>query len=119
MPRIGSIAGRSLANTATRRTFASYPFSGPNISASATALQLGGGSRVANISTWIFSSGKVSLNATGLPYHSFGNEISVNTPAPQNYIKSWTYRGGTTVEGNNIATSGGPIGFWLDRKSVV
>lgn len=118
MPRIGSIAGRSLANTATRRTFASYPFSGPNISASATALQLGGGSRVANISTWIFSSGKVSLNATGLPYHSFGNEISVNTPAPQNYIKSWTYRGGTTVEGNNIATSGGPIGFWLNGVAI-
>jgi hypothetical protein len=126
MPRIGSISGRSLANTATRRTFASYPFNAANISASATALQLGNSARwqgsptpiIANTSTWTFSGGNVTFTGTGLPYHSYGSERAANVPAPQNYIKTWTYRGGTTVEGNNVATGGGLIGLWLNGVAI-
>jgi len=118
MPRIGSTSGRSLANTATRRTFAVYSFTGANISASATALQLGGGNRVANSSSWAFNGKNVTFTGTGLPYHSFGDELSPITPAPQNYIKTWTYRGGTTVEGTNVATGAGLIGLWLNGVAM-
>ena len=118
MPRIGSISGRSLANTATRRSFAVYSFTGANISASATALQLGGGNRVANTSTWTFNGSNVTFIGTGLPYHSYGSESSANLAAPQNYVKTWTYRGGKTIEGTNTSTSGGLIGLWLNGVAM-
>ena len=70
MPRITSISGRSLANTATKRSIVYYPFTGLNVSGLATATQLGGGTRIQNVSTWGFNNGNVTLIATGLPYHS-------------------------------------------------
>lgn len=126
MPRIGSISGRSLANTATRRTFASYPFNAENISASATALQLGNSTRwqgsatpiINNTSTWTFSNGNVTFVGTGLPYHSYGSESSAHIAAPQNYNITWVYRGGTTVEGTNTATNDGLIGLWLNGVAM-
>jgi hypothetical protein len=126
MPRIGSISGRSLANTATRRTFASYPFNAENISASATASQLGNSTRwqgnatpiINNTSTWSFSGANVTFVGTGLPYHSYGSALSVNVPSPQDYNISWVYRGGTTVEGTNVETSGGLIGLWLNGVAM-
>jgi hypothetical protein len=127
MPRIGSIAGRSLANTATRRSFASFPFNAANISASATALQLGNTTRwqgadtpiIGNTSTWTFSGGNVTFTGTGLPYHSYGSLNAANVPAPQNYNITWPYRGGQTVEGPNVATGGGLIGLWLNGVAML
>jgi hypothetical protein len=126
MPRIGSISGRSLANTATRRTFASYPFNAANISASATALQLGNTVRwldpntsiIGNTSTWSFNGSNVTFSGTGLPYHSYGRDASPYVPAPQNYNITWPYRGGTTVEGSNVATGNNLIGIWLNGVAM-
>jgi len=118
MPRIGSISGRSLANTATRRTFDVYSFTGANISASATALQLGGPGRVANSSTWTFNGSNITFVGTGLPYHSYGSDDTASVAVVQNYIKTWTYRGGTTIEGTNIATGVGLIGIWLNGVAM-
>jgi hypothetical protein len=118
MPRIASISGRSLANTATKRSIISYLFTGPNISGVATATQLGGGTRVQNVSTWSFNSGNVALIATGLPYHSYGNSIAVNTGAAQNFNLSWPYRGGTNTEGSTTATGAGLIGVWLNGVAM-
>lgn len=115
MPRIGSIAGRSLANVSTIRKLIAVAFTGPNISASATKLQLGGGTRIANSSTWSFSNTTVSFSGTGLPYHSYGNSLAVNIPADQKYKYTWKYRGGTNVEGTRDYTvGGGLIGLWLN-----
>jgi hypothetical protein len=69
MPRISSQAGKSLANIALKRTIVDYPFTGQNISASASRWQLGGGERIANTSTWTFTNNTVTFVGTGLPYH--------------------------------------------------
>jgi len=118
MPRIGSTAGRSLANTATKRSFSFYAFNSTNISASATVQQLGGGSRSANFSTWTIADSTVSFSGTGLPYHSYGNALAANTPGIRNYNLTWTYRGGTQVEGSSVPTSGGLIGIWLNGVAM-
>jgi hypothetical protein len=123
MPRITSISGRSLANTATKRSITYYPFTGPNISGLATATQLGGGTRTQIISAWSFNNGNVALVATGLPYHSYGNSLAVNTAAAQNFNLSWTYRGGSNIEGSATETVGGEtgggiIGIWLNGVSM-
>lgn len=118
MPRITSISGRSLANTATKRSIVYYPFTGTNISGLATSTQLGGGNRIQNVSTWSFSNGNVGFIGTGLPYHSYGNVLAANIPAQQNFNLSWTYRGGTNVEGSSVETGGGLIGLWLNGVSM-
>lgn len=118
MPRITSISGRSLANTATKRSVNYYPFNGLNISALATATQLGGGNRIQNVSTWSFNNGNVTFTGTGLPYHSYGNSAAANIPAAQNYNLTWTYRGGFNIEGSGTETAGGLIGIWLNGVSM-
>lgn len=118
MPRITSISGRSLANTATKRSIINYSFTEANISGLATATQLGGGNRIQNVSTWSFNNGNVALIATGLPYHSYGNSLVVNTAGPQNYNLSWPYRGGANLEGSAIATGSGVIGIWLNGVAM-
>jgi hypothetical protein len=119
MPRIGSIAGRSLANASTRRTFIAYPFVSLNISASASTSQLGGGNRIDVTSTWTLTSTTVRFVGTGLPYHSYYNSASESIPGVQNYNLTWTYRGGKSVEGNGSATQpGGIIGIWLNGVAM-
>lgn len=117
MPRISSQAGRSLANIATKRVIPDYPFSGPNISASATKTQLGGGNRIANTSTWTFDGASVTFVGTGLPYHSYGSEAMAYTPANQNYRATWPYRGGSRVE-SPTPINQGLIGFWLNGVAM-
>ena len=118
MPRIGSTAGRSLAGTATKRSFSYYAFNSANISTSATVLQLGGGSRVANSSAWTITTNNVSFVGTGLPYHSYGSAEAANTPGVRNYNLNWTYRGGTKVEGPSVPTGAGLIGIWLNGVAM-
>lgn len=118
MPRISSQAGRSLANIATKRVVVNYPFTGPNISASATKTQLGGGNRIANSSIWTFeTNGNVSFTGTGIPYHSYGNEASVYAAGNQNYKLSWPYRGGSRIE-SPAPTAEGIIGIWLNGVAM-
>jgi len=118
MPRFGSISGRSLANGYAKKTISLIPFSSTNISASATVSQLGGGTRVANTSTWTLLGGTVTFNGTGLPYHSYYNSVAANIPSAQNYKFTWAYRGGSKVEGANIETTGGMIGIWLNGVAM-
>lgn len=119
MPRIASVTSRVLSNIGNRKTFPALPFNAENISASATKAQLGGGSRVANTSTWTFSTNKVNFTGTGLPYHSFGSLDAATTPGVQNYNLTWTYRGGTNVEGTYAETvSDGLIGIWLNGVAM-
>ena len=118
MPRFGSIAGRSLANVYAKKSVSLIPFSSTNISASATASQLGGGTRIANTSSWTLLGGTVTFNGTGLPYHSYYNSTSANIPSAQNYNFTWAYRGGSRVEGANIETTGGMIGIWLNGVAM-
>jgi hypothetical protein len=118
MPRITSISGRSLANTATKRSVTYYPFTGTNISGLATSTQLGGGNRIQNVSTWSFNNGNVGFIGTGLPYHSYGNSQAANIPAQQNFNLNWPYRGGSDIEGSAVETGGGLIGVWLNGVSM-
>jgi hypothetical protein len=126
MPRISSQAGKSLANIALKRTIVDYPFTGQNISASASRWQLGGGERIANTSTWTFTNNTVTFVGTGLPYHSFGNSEqgiqsfgeSINAPGNQNFNISWTYRGGQRVASPGTKLNDGLIGIWLNGVSM-
>jgi hypothetical protein len=121
MPRIGSTAGRSLANTASKRIFGNFPFSFTNITSSATRSQLGGTTTrtvdIANI--YSLSGVSLSYSVTGLPYHSYGNPSAANTPAATNLIGTWTWRGGTNVAATpKVAVGNGLIGLWLNGVAM-
>jgi len=121
MPRLGSTAGRSLANTASKRIFGNFPFSFTNITSSATRDQLGGSTtRSADIAN-IYSLNGVSLSysVTGLPYHSYGNPSATVTPAATNLIGTWTWRGGTNVAATpKVSVGSGLIGLWLNGTGL-
>lgn len=70
-------------------------------------------------SIWEFSNGTVSIQATGLPYHSVGNPQAVNVPQAQNYRMTWpNYAGRNYPNPTPTATPYGPIGFWLNGVAV-
>lgn len=96
----------------------SVPFSAPTISSSANTVELGSG-RPAQSCTWTIQNGVIRAQATGLPYHSYGNVTAVNIPAAQNYDLSWTYRGGTNIASQSPAPVGlGLIGLWLNGVAM-
>ncbi len=72
-------------------------------------------------SQWQFSTqGTVSLTATGLPYHSYGNNDDPNTPVDINIEKTFPWRGGTNISAEDkIATDPGTIGYWINGVSIV
>lgn len=119
MPRIASLTSRSLANLGIQQDLAIFPFTAENISTSASSSQLGGGSRIANTSSWSFNGSSVNFAGTGLPYHSYGNLESKYTPSAQNYNLTWTYRGGTSVPGAKETTAGTTIGIWLNGVAIL
>lgn len=118
MPRISSQAGKSLANIAVKHPFVDYPFTGSNISASATRAQLGAGERTANSSNWTFTDNSVKFVGTGIPYHSYGNSLASNIPANQNYNVTWSYRGGQRISSAGNEVKSGLIGFWLNGVGI-
>lgn len=120
MPVLSLLSARSLANTATKRVFGSFPFSAANISGSATQGQLGGVlyRPGAVSSTWSFDSGNVILSATGIPYHSYYNSAGANVPSAQNYSSTWTYRGGLNVAGSGSSVGVSPIGYLLNGVAI-
>lgn len=70
-------------------------------------------------SEWSFVGGTVSLKATTLPYHSFGNAADPNTPTDQAVNKTWPWRGGTDLEATNkVATTVGNIGYWINGVNM-
>jgi hypothetical protein len=94
-------------------------FTGPTISGFASASSLGnrlsGGSvAVDTYSTWTFNNGSVTINASGIPYHSFYSSEAANVPHVQSYNRTWIYRGGTNIPGTQTAVGGGIIGYWLN-----
>ena len=72
-------------------------------------------------SEWTFSiNGTVSLEGTGLPYHSYGNLDDPNTPDEINIDKTFPWRGGTNISAENkVATDPGTIGYWINGVSVL
>jgi len=87
-------------------------------SSTASSLQLGS-SRTPVSATWTISNGTISLQATGLPYHSYGNyPTNLNTPIAQNYNVTFTLRGGTSAQGTQPFVGTGPIGYWLNGVAI-
>jgi hypothetical protein len=95
----------------------SISFSANSISSSASAAEEGG-SRSDQSATWTIQNETISLQGTGLPYHSYGNVTDPNTPTAQNYNVAFPYRGGTLVAGKNTPVDLGVIGFWLNGVAM-
>ncbi len=72
-------------------------------------------------SEWDFSTdGTVTLTATGLPYHSYGNLDDPNTPDDIEIDKTFPWRGGTDISAEDkVATDPGTIGYWINGVSIV
>ena len=91
-----------------------------SLNSSATTNQLGA-LRSAQSTTWTLADGKIKLQATGLPYHSYGNyPTSATIPLNQNYNLSWTLRAGTNQPAIGSFTSAGygVIGYWLNGVAM-
>ena len=66
----------------------------------------------------IVDSPTVTLNSTGLPYHSYYNSAGGTAPSAQSHSSSWTYRGGTSVAGSATATGTSVVGYLLNGIPV-
>lgn len=90
-----------------------------SLSSSATSIQLGL-PRPAQSTTWTLADGRISLQSTGLPYHSYGNyPTSTFIPINQNYNLSWTLRAGTNQPAVNFTSLGfGAIGYLLNGVAM-
>jgi hypothetical protein len=90
----------------------------------ANELATAGGKRVGSTlsggnSIWEFSNGTVSIQASGLPYHSTGNPQAANVPQAQNYRMTWpNYAGRNYPNPTPTATPPGPIGFWINGVAM-
>ena len=83
----------------------------------ASSAELGRNGRV-DVS-WTFSDISILLQATGIPFHSYGNPAAERTATPQNYEVQIIYRGGTNEAGSEKTPVGlGPVGFWLNGVAV-
>ena len=91
-----------------------------NLNSSATPSQLGL-SRLAQSTTWTLSNGRITLQSSGLPYHSYGNyPTSTFIPTDQNYNLTWTLRAGTNqpAVGGFTSLGFGTIGYWLNGVAM-
>jgi len=91
-----------------------------NLNSSATANQLGL-PRPAQSTNWTLTNGRITLQSSGLPYHSYGNyPTSTVIPVNQNYNLSWTLRAGTNqpAAGGFTSPGFGTIGYWLNGVAM-
>ena len=91
-----------------------------SLNSSATSEQLGS-PRNGQSTTWTLTNGRITLQSTGLPYHSYGNyPTSANIPTSQNYNLSWTLRAGTNQPAVGGFASPGytAIGYWLNGVAM-
>lgn len=72
-------------------------------------------------SEWEFSTnGTVTLTATGLPYHSYGNLDDPNTPDDIEIDKTFPWRGGTNIGAvDKTSADPGTIGYWINGVSII
>jgi hypothetical protein len=68
-------------------------------------------------SLWTIQDGFIRLQATGLPYHSYGNEKSKYKATYKNYDVKFEYRGGKNEAGIDQPTNG-LIGYWLNGVAI-
>ena len=88
-----------------------------SMNGNATAAQLG--RTVGVYDDWVISGNTISVTATGLPYHSYGNPAAQTTPLAQYYRFTLPYRGGTSVPAAvPTPTSYGLIGLWLNGVAM-
>jgi hypothetical protein len=91
-----------------------------DLNSSATSSQLGL-PRPNQSTTWTLAGGKITLQSSGLPYHSYGNyPTSTFIPINQNYNLTWTLRAGTNqpAAGGFTSLEFGAIGYWLNGVAM-
>ena len=69
-------------------------------------------------SLWVLKDGYITLKATGLPDHSYGNPNSPNPPKSQSYNITFPLRGGNNIAGQNVSVGYENIGFWLNGVAI-
>jgi hypothetical protein len=71
-------------------------------------------------SFWGIEDKSITLRATGLPYHSFGNVSQETTATAQYYNRTWPLNAGSNVAATTSTITGsGVIGFWLNGVAIV
>lgn len=73
----------------------------------------------ASHSTWQFKNGTVSVTATGLPYHSYGNPSNPIVANVQSYNVTFPLTAGTNTPGAQTVTAPGLIGFWINGVAAI
>lgn len=73
----------------------------------------------ASHSTWQFKNGTVSVTATGLPYHSYGNPSNPIVANAQSYNVTFPLTAGTNTPGAQTVTAPGLIGFWINGVAAI
>ena len=69
-------------------------------------------------SFWVLSEGTMKIVATGIPYHSYGNQEAENSATDQAYSQIIPLRGGTYAAGGHADIPLGIIGYWLNGVAV-
>ena len=83
-----------------------------------------GGIRIGNTlsgpkSIWNFTNGTVTLEANGLPYHSYGTNDSYDVAEAQNYVQRWPYRGGYNhSDPAHPKVPAGIMGYWINGVAM-
>jgi YHYH protein/FG-GAP repeat len=68
---------------------------------------------------FIISNGTITVQAAGLPYHSYGNPAAVNIPTIQDYNVTLPLRAGTNDPSTILyPISNGIIGYWLNGVAM-
>ena len=69
--------------------------------------------------TWTILAGTMTIQSTGLPYHSYSVPDATNIPIEQDYNVVFSLRAGTNNPAQIPVTTGsGPIGYWLNGVAV-
>jgi len=77
------------------------------------------GGRPGISATWTILAGTMTLQATGLPYHSYSIPNPTNVPIEQTYNTIFSLRGGTNNPAAvSVPVGSGPIGYWLNGVAV-
>ena len=69
-------------------------------------------------SFWVLNEGTMKITATGLPNHSYGNELAENQAVDQAYSQIIPLRGGTYAAGGHAEIPQGIIGYCLNGVPV-
>ena len=68
-------------------------------------------------SHWTITAGSIRIQATGTPYHAYGNRLAPAVNA-QGYDQTWPLMAGTTTVGTQKSRDVGLIGYWLNGVAV-